>query len=143
MKEVPKAEFFKLKNLLDIIAKEMNGPITAAEAVVNLDRAATGKYLKIFSDNVDDPKHCLVLAHYPGLVHSGFLCAVIMMYSLPQHRNQASLDEMHAITEKYALEHSCDRILGSAWKYKGARGIDSMWLSKGYEIQENVYVKNL
>lgn len=143
MKPAPQSELFKLRGLFNQIIKEMNGRLTADEAVVKFDRAMTAKYLQIFTDNIEDPKHCLIVSHMPGMVDSGFICAVIMMYSSPQHRNQTSLDEMHNLVDNYAREHSCEAILGSAWKYKGARGIDSMWLSKGYELQETTYVKIL
>ena len=143
MKEVNKDELFKLKGLFGTIIKETNVPITADEAVIKYHRGVEGGYLKVLTDNLEDPKHCLILSCLPGMVHSGFLCIVNLIYSLPQHRNQKMVDEMHAIIDDFAKAHKCEQILGSAWKYRGSRGIDSMWLGKGYEIQEVVYVKNV
>ena len=143
MKEVKQNEIFKLKDLFDEIIKETNVEMTGAEAVVKFDRAYNGNYLRIFTDNVDDPKHCLVVAHYPGFVHSGFICVVQVIYSKPRHRNQISLNQMRALYREYAKKNNCEYIIGSAWKYKGARGIDSIWIDDGFEPQETVYVLKL
>lgn len=143
MKEIKREVIYKLRGLFEQIIKEMNGPLTADEAIVKFDRAYQGNYLKIFTDDIENPKHCLILAVYPGMIHSGFICTVVMMYSSPEVRNASTLDEMHRITEEFAHARKCEQILGSAWKYRGSRGIDSMWTGKGYEIQETVYVKNL
>lgn len=143
MKEVNQDELFKLRDLFGKIIEETSVPITPDEAIVKFHRAIQGKYLKVFTDDLKDPKHCVVVSHMPGMVHSGFICAVNVIYSLPQYRTQASLDAMHSVIEDYARSNNCEHIFGSAWKYKGSRGIDSMWIGKGYEKQEVVYVKNL
>lgn len=143
IKELPQPQFFKLKGLFAQIIKEMNGPITAAEAIVNFDRAAKANYLKIFTDDFDNPKHCLIISFCPGMIHSGMLAIINMIYSSPQERNQITLKAMLDISYNFADTNKCDAIIGSAWKYKGARGIDSMWINEGFEHQETVYIKYL
>lgn len=140
MKELPADEYFKCRDLFAQIIKEMNGRLTADEAIMKYHRAASAKCLSIFVDS-DDPKQCVILSHYPGTVDSGFVCAVIMRYASPQVRTQEFVNESRRIIEEYAVKNKCEIILGSAWKWDGARGIDSIWTSEGYKIQETVYAK--
>lgn len=143
MNEVPQTELFKLKDFLEEIVKEQKARLTGAEAIVKIDRAYTGKYSKCFVDNVNDPNHILILSHYPGTVSSGFVCVVNVIYSRPQNRTKEASDAMFEAIDKYARANNCEEILGSAWKYQGARGVDSIWMEKGYDIQETTYVKVL
>lgn len=142
MKELPPDEFFKIRELGKEVVKEMNGRLTADEAIMKYHRAATAGCLKIFVDS-DTPKHLLVVSHFPGNVDSGFVCAVNLIYSTPSERTAEALNKMRAIYHKYAKENLCEHILGSSWEYKGSRAIDAIWLEDGFTKQETVYVKEL
>jgi hypothetical protein len=143
MKEVNREEIFKLRGIFTQIIKEMNGRLSADEAIVKFDRAYQGEYLKIFTDDIDNPKHCLILAVYPGMVDSGFICVNIMRYSDPDHRSPSANNIMEATAAAFGKKYHCEGMLGSSWVYKGSMDTSAAWLSQGYKPQEHVFYKAL
>lgn len=139
----------QLENVRPIFTKAhveltMQPKATIQQAMFSVERGYENRTVAIYVDNIDAPKHCLALALVPGFLVEGFMVVVLLIYSVPEERgNKEALDAMHLTLENYAKIHGAETIIGSSWKYKGSRGIDAMWKSRGYEQQEVTYVKLL
>lgn len=143
---LPQAKFESLRPVLDASREELN-MLERGDTDIGLERIEAGyngEYMGVFVDDVDNIKHCVVLAMWPGIVTKHFICAVVFIYSAPEVRGRR--DAVRALTEtidQFAISHGAGCILGSSWKYRGARPTDRFWTSNGYEIQETTYVKVL
>lgn len=97
-----------------------------------------------YVDDIDAPKHALVLEKSHGGVTKEQLLEVRFVFSTESDRGNP--DAQQAFTEqigRYAEIFGCDAILASSWVYQGARPIDAFWVGQGFEKQEVVYVKRL
>lgn len=95
-----------------------------------------------YVDNVDNPKHALVLEKSHGGVTKETLLEVRFVFSTASERgNEEAQEAFLSQIENYARIFSCDAILASAWAYRGSRRIDAFWVGAGFERQEVVYVK--
>lgn len=139
----------KLSNIQKILATAdaelVSQRGTSVEHVMSsVEKGYNNRTVGVYVDDLEDPKHCLILALVPGFYVEGLMVVVLLIYSVPEERgNKEALDTMHLTIENYAKIHGAETILGSSWVYKGSRGIDSMWQSRGYEKQEVAYVKLL
>jgi hypothetical protein len=142
---VPQSKLYIVKDLLTKAKDELkNDRADVDESLAAVENGYTNKRMGVYVDDLVSPKHCLILALMPGLATKGMLVTVLLIYSVPEERGRADIiDAMMFTIDNYATLNGATDILGSSWKYKGARGIDSLWLSRGYEIQETVYVKTL
>lgn len=143
---LPQSKLESIRPLLACAQEEMNLK-ERGDIQVCFERIEAGyvsRSMAVYVDNVEDPKHCLILATWPGIVTKGLLVAVILIYSMPNFRgDQEIVSTMMRTIENFAQIHGADSILGSSWKYLGARPIDSLWTSHGYVEQETTYVKIL
>lgn len=143
---MPQSKFMNLRELLDTAAKEMN--LTERSSwdawLQRMNAGYAAQYMAIYVDDVETPKHVLILANWPGMVTKGTLTAVVLIYSHPEQRGdpKTAATLMHTI-ENYARINGSTSILGSSWTYLGNRPIDSLWKAYGYVEQEITYVKLL
>ena len=122
----------------------MQPKATVKQAMASVKNGYANRTLGVYVDSVTNPKHCLVLAHVPGVLIEGVMVVVMLIYSTPEERGRKDiLDAMHLTIDSYARLHGAETIIGSSWKFRGSRGIDAMWKSRGYEEQEVTYVKLL
>ena len=122
----------------------MPAKATVKQAMASMRQGYANKTLGIYVDHVVNPKHCLVLAHVPGVLMEGKMVVVLLIYSTPEERGRKDiLDAMHLTIDNYARLNGAETIIGSSWIYRGSRGIDAMWKSRGYEPQETIYHKSL
>lgn len=139
----------KLANARPIFAQAhseltMQPKATLDQAMSSVEKGYENRTVAVYVDDIEKPKHCLALALVPGFLVEGLMVVVLLIYSTPEERgNKEALDALHFTLENYARIHGAETIIGSSWKYKGSRGIDAMWKSRGYEEQEVTYVKLL
>lgn len=143
---LPQSKLENLRSLFEQAQKEMNlaerGDVQAG--LERIDAGYISRSMAVYVDDVEKPSHCIVLATWPGIVTKGLLVAVILIYSLPEARgNTEAINVMMSTIENFAKLNGAECILGSSWKYLGARPIDSLWTSHGYVEQETTYVKLL
>lgn len=143
---VPQEKIECIRPLLDRARIEMNmaGRSNVDIFIQRLHASYEARHGAVYVDSLESPKHCVVLMHWPGFVTVGTLVAVVLVYSLPEHRKgMGAAKGMHQAIEAFANSVGAQRIIGSSWVFKGARPIDSFWTSGGYELQEKTYVKDL
>ena len=144
LKPVPQSKLEGLLPFFEPICAELNATerITVKEWMEIIGRGYEGRYLDVYVDDFEDPKHCLVLCRMPGGVDRGVVTVVRLIYSKPDHRNdEDAVKTMMTTIDNYHKIHGTTAILASSWKFRGSRPIDSLWLDNGFEVQETTYVK--
>ena len=142
---LPHSKLANIRGIFTMAKEELrNDRADIDEVLAAIDCGYDSRRMAVYVDDINSPNHCLVLALMPGIATKGMLVTVLLIYSKPEGRtNPDIVPAMMNTINNYATFNGAKAILGSAWKYKGARGIDSLWLANGYEIQETVYVKTL
>lgn len=114
------------------------------DCLVKLDKGYDARYMAAYVDNVQDPKCCLIMSHFPGMATSGVLAHITLVYVAPEKRGDIeTINVILATAENYAKFHKADTLVGTSWLYRGSKGTDDMWKRKGFEPQETIYVKHL
>lgn len=143
---LPQSKLENIRPILEASRVELN-MTERGDVEVGLERIEAGyigQYMGVYVDNIENPKHCTVIANWPGIVTRDSIAAVILIYSVPEERgNKEALAALLTTVENFARYHGAGCILGSSWQFRGARPIDVMWLANGYELQETTYVKIL
>lgn len=134
------AELFKLR----IEESHLEKRTTVGDLMVKLGRGYDNRMMAAYADDIDNPKACLVMSVFPGLVTDDHYANIILPYVVPELRtNQEYGDSLIYVAEGYAKFHKASRLMASSWIYKGSRAID-WWLKKyGFEPQETIYVKEI
>lgn len=142
---LPQSKLHIIRDLLVTAREELHGEHSDVDEFLSaVKHGYSNKRMGVYVDDLVSPKHVLVLALMPGIVIKGMLVTVLLIYSRPEFRGRKEVTSAMMLTiDNYAAFNGATAILGSAWKYKSSNGIDSLWLSNGYEIQETVYVKTL
>lgn len=97
-----------------------------------------------YVDDVDSPKHCLLMTHFPSSLIHGTVAYVSLIYSLPSARGNAEdAQVLFNTAENYARLNGAIAVSGSSWTFRGSKGTDALWKSQKYEVQETVYLKTL
>jgi len=139
----------KIDNISEIVRSahaelKLGSRATVKSSLDSVKAGYASRSMAVYVDSVEQPKHCLVLATMPGIATDGLLVAVILIYSLPEHRADPSVTKaMMETIENYSKLNGASCILGSSWKFGGTKGIDALWKANGYVPQETVYVKLL
>ncbi len=142
---VPQSQLGVLAKLLESARKEMKME-KRSDVGYTLARVEDGystRSMAAYVDSLESPKHCLILATWPGIVTSGMVAVVVLIYSLPQERSPETAKVMMQTVENFARLNGANSILGSSWLYGCDKPIDSLWKSNGYVEQETTYVKLL
>lgn len=143
---VPESKLDKVFPLIDKAYSELEMPPRASleHAKRSVTAGYSNKMIAAYVDNLNAPKHLLVLSTAPGILFEGLITFVHLIYSIPEERGHEDvLSAMHLTIENYARFKRAGTIIGSSWVYGNSRPIDSMWKSRGYSRQENVYSKAL
>jgi hypothetical protein len=146
LKPLRRNQFDCLRKLLEQRLKESHlEKLTSADYIIPklegcYDIRSAGAYV----DDVDNPKHCLIMTHFQSAFIDGVAAFVSLLYSVPEARgNPEDLAVLFQTAENYARLNGCIRVTGSSWIFEGSKGIDALWLKKGYKPQETVFVKSL
>lgn len=122
----------------------ITGRTDADHTLEQIKKGYDNKMVDAYADNLDDPKHVLVLMKCPAFWFKELQTIVLFIFSHPSVRGEpGSLLDFKKQILSYSEHHGCDTILASSWQYLGSRGIDQFWRSQGYERQEVVYIKDL
>lgn len=115
------------------------------DKAIRMLRAAYGtRCAGAYVDNTEDPKHVLIMMHFPGVDTFGLQAMISVLYIAPEERgNAANLATMLSAAENYAKINGAEYITGSSWTYRGAKASDSLWRANGFEPQETVYIKKI
>lgn len=109
-----------------------------------LEEGYLNHVMAAYVDNVDSPKHCLILGNFPTLFTHERYASVLLIYSAPEERgSRGVLKALLDTIDNFARFHGLSTIKASSWKYRGSRSIDALWKRHGYEVQETVYLKSL
>jgi hypothetical protein len=139
----------KIDNVIPLLTEahgEMDLPkrATLEQARRSLLVGYSNKVLAAYVDDINAPKHLIILSITPGVMFEGLIAFVHLVYSVPEERGKREvLDAMHTTIDNYARFHNAGSIIGSSWVYGNSRPIDLMWTSRGYVCQENVYYKEI
>lgn len=114
------------------------------DCLVKLDRAYDGRVGAAYVDDVQSPKCCLIMTHFPGVVTTEILAHISLVYVAPEQRgNLRVVNTILTTAENYAKFHQADTLIGSSWLYRDSKSTDELWKRHGFEIQETIYVKHL
>jgi len=139
----------KIDGVLSLIARahsEMDLPklATLDQARKSLLIGYANKMIAAYVDDVNAPKHLVIVSNTPGVMFEGLIAFVHLIYSVPEERGKREVvDAMHLTIENYAKFHKAGSIIGSSWVYGKSKPIDVLWTSRGYVCQENVYYKEI
>jgi GNAT superfamily N-acetyltransferase len=113
-------------------------------ALRSLERGYAGRYMGAYVDDFEKPTCCLIMSHFPGMSTSGVVAFINLIYIDPEHRGRSETAKVLMQTaENYARLNSANVLIGTSWLYRGSKGSDSFWQSRGFEVQETQYVKHL
>ena len=146
MKPLPQTKISVLRPVLETAIKELGiEDRTTVDFLINrIGMGYTARSINAYVDDVEEPKHVLVLEHSHGGVTDEKMVEVRFIYSEESERGDA--EAVKAFDEQittFCEFFNPDVILGSSWVYRGARRIDALWTSLGFEKQEIVYIKRL
>ena len=143
---LPQSCLESLRPILQALQVEQN-MLDRTDLDVTFERLEEGYLNRVMSayvDNVDTPKHCLILGNFPTLFTRDRYASVLLIYSAPEERgNREALKALMETIENFARLHGLPTVKASSWKYRGSRAIDVLWKRHGYEVQETVYMKSL
>lgn len=143
---VPQSKLNCIESLCRSATREMGmSKLTdVAYSLARLEEGYNARVLAAYVDDLESPKHCLVMSQYQGITVKGIVAAVRLIYSLPEHRGDREVIKVIMETiESYARIHGAVTVSGSSWKLTGNLHIDELWKSFGYEEQEIIYTKKL
>jgi hypothetical protein len=143
---VPETKLSCVTALIEQAHSEMDMPALATldQAKRSLEAGYANKTLAAYVDNLQAPKHLLILSAFPGLLIEGLVVIVHLIYSSPDARGDAeALKVLHSTVENFARFKGAGSIIGSSCIYGNSRPIDPMWKSQGYKQWETVYIKEL
>lgn len=143
---LPESKLDVVWPLLDRVAEEMDTPklASADQLKQSIARGYENKIMAVYVDNLESPKHCLVLSVTPAVIYEGLVAMVHLVYSVPEERGLPDMTAaMHRTIENYAKFHKAGLILAASWKYGNSRPIDQFWTARGYQTQETLYVKEV
>lgn len=146
LKPLPASQFDCLRDLIGkrIVESNLQKRSTVDDAIITLTRGYDGRFMSAYADNFENPQFCLIMAHFPGMATAGTIAHISLMWVDPAHRGDAeALEVLFQTAENYARLNGADVLVGTSWLYRGSKGTDSLWLKKGYEVQETQYVKHL
>ena len=146
LKPVPQSKIGIVKPLLASSIEESNlkDLSDVDDLMAKLNRGYDTRCMGIYVDDLDAPKHLLIMSHMPGLALKATVAFVLRIYSLPEARGDTSaVDVMMATAENYARLNGAEAIMGSAWIYRGALDISPLWKFYGFEPMENTFLKQL
>lgn len=139
----------KLINLAEIIRhrveeSHLEKRTTVGDLLAKLERGYNNRTMAAFVDDVDNPKACLIMSVFLGLVSDDCYANIILLYLVPELRGKKEYgDVLIKTAEGYAKMHSATRLMGTSWVYKQSKGIDWFWKNHGFEPQETIYVKEV
>lgn len=143
---VPESKLDILKGMIEkrIVESNLVGRSSVEECLASLQRGYDMRYMAAYVDNLEEPKSCLIMSHFPGVSTFGLMAHITLIYVSPKQRGKLNIVKTLIETaENYAKLCGAMSVVGTSWVYKGSRGTDELWLRNGYEIQEKVYIKNL
>jgi hypothetical protein len=143
---VPETKISCVVPLIEQAHAEMDMPALATleQAKRSLEAGYTNKTLAAYVDNLQEPKHLLILSAFPGLLIEGLVTIVHLIYSVPEARGDADIIKtFHSTVENFARFKGAGSIIGSSCVYGTSRPIDPMWKAQGYKQWETVYIKEL
>lgn len=121
-----------------------------ADARYTMERYAMlygGQTAAAYVDSLESPKCCLALFQSRRMFHPAPMCAVLLLWVHPDHRNTSEsvrmVAEMYKTIDAYAKINHCTHITGSSWVYLGSEGMDALWNRHGYDLQEKVFIKEV
>lgn len=139
----------KLINLAEIFKRRVEEShiekrTTVGDLLLKLGRGYDNRMMAAYADDIDNPKACLIMSVFPGLVTDDNYANIILAYVVPELRgNKEYGDALIQVAEGYAKFHKASRLMASSWLYNGSKGIDG-WLKKhGFAPQETIYVKEV
>lgn len=101
--------------------------------------------ISAFTDDLDDPKSCLILKVGRMWTHPAPVCGVLLLWVRPDCRNGSAplVADLFKTLDAYAALNSCEAISGSSWVYLGSQDMDALWSRYGFDLQEKVFIKTL
>ncbi len=145
---VPQSQLSCVEKLLET-ARQESGPkmqkrMDVKYTLARVEDGYDSRRMAVYVDSLENPNHCLILAHWPGIMTKEDLVAVLLIYSSPEHRgNPEAVKTLLDTIESYAKISGADAVVGGAWLYDYDVNIESLWKSRGYVDQEKVFVKML
>lgn len=142
---VPQNKLSCIERLLNAATKEMgmsnhtNVPYSLARLEDGYDTRSAAAYV----DNLEDPKHCIVITYVPGMIRNGVVAFFRLIYSLPDVRSPKIQKILIETGENFARLNGAVSISGSSWKLTSKRDIGPIWKTEGYTEQEVIYTKQL
>jgi len=141
---LPESKLDNIRPLFDEAHSEMEAPKLANvdQVMRSVHAGYEGRTLALYVDDINSPKHGVMLTTVPSILMEGLSVIVLWIYSTPEERgNKEKLDVMHTLIDTFAQVNMAGSVIGSSWVYGGSRGIDKMWEAYGYQRQENTYIK--
>ena len=133
-----------LRNLLNKRAAESN----------LLDRWSVEKYMEFlmlgydqqfigaYADDAVDPKICLIMVNIVDPTSDTKAAHILLIYVDPSIRGNPSVfSDLVTYAENYTKLVGATQLVSSAWTFRGARSIASLWKRYGFEEQEVKYIK--
>jgi hypothetical protein len=97
-----------------------------------------------YVDDTNDPKHCLIMLHFPGVAVDRMLATISLIYTRIGHRGDpANVDVLFTTAENYARLNGADLLNGSSWLFDGSKRTDALWEKRGFTVESINYVKKL
>lgn len=146
MKLLPQEKISILRKIFEDRVNESNiEHRTSVEGLLlKLERGYTNLTMAAYVDDIENPKCCLVMSLFLGLVTDDHYANIALIYLTPELRGSVSYGKLLLETaEAYAKYHQAQTLMGTSWLYKGSKGIDWFWKKNGFQPQENIYVKHL
>lgn len=110
----------------------------------NAERGYDGKYLGAYADNIEEPKVVLIMTHFPGMATFNMMAFINLLYVDESLRGDPEIVKVLLRTaENYAKLNGADSVVGTSWIYRGCKSTSKMWLSAGFEPQEEIFIKHL
>ena len=97
-----------------------------------------------YVDDVENPKHIIILERRECVVTTETMILVRLIYSSEGSRDSPTLvADFREALENYAKVFPCDTMVAASWVFRGSKDIGPMWKAMGFEPQETSYVKFL
>jgi hypothetical protein len=98
----------------------------------------------VYVDDVTDPRHCLIMTHFPGMTLDRVVATINLIYTRPAFRGDTqAVDALYKTAENYARLNGADVLQGSSWLFDGSKRTDALWTKLGFSLQSVSYVKML
>jgi hypothetical protein len=143
---LPQSKIPVLREILKarLIESNLQERSDADDCLVKVDKGYGARVMAAYVDDVQNPKCCLVMSHFPSIATSGTLAHISLVYVAPEKRGDLEVVKVILTTaENYAKFHQADTLAGTSWLYRGSKSTDALWKRNGFEIQETIYVKHL